>query len=185
MLYGEKVRLRAVERTDLPRYVKWFADPEVSHNMAVYYPLGLAQEEAWFETFQKLPVEERPLAIERKSGRQWEHIGGTGFVHIDWRCRSTELGLMIGEKSFWNRGYGSDALRALLRWGFETLNLNRIWLRVYEYNARAQRVYEKVGFVREGAFRQAQFREGRYYDVLIYSILRREWDARSGAGKER
>jgi RimJ/RimL family protein N-acetyltransferase len=76
-------------------------------------------------------------------------------------------------------------VQTLLGYGFETLNLNRIWLRVYEYNRRAQRVYEKAGLKREGTWREAHFLQGRYWDVHLYSILRREWDALPDGSKER
>ena len=69
-------------------------------------------------------------------------------------------------------------------YGFETLNLNRVQLRVMEFNARAIQLYEKAGFVREGSMREAHFHKGRYWGMLLYSILRREWQARYGASKE-
>jgi len=83
---------------------------------------------------------------------------------------------LIGDKSYWNQGYGTEALRLLLRVGFETLNLHRIFLRVYETNPRAIRAYEKAGFVQEGRQRQAEFKDGRYIDVLVMSMLVAEYD---------
>ena len=86
---------------------------------------------------------------------------------------------MIGNKDYWNKGYGTEAMTLLLKHGFETLNLNRIMLRVYDFNARAQRCYEKAGFVTEGQLRDALYVEGDYRDVLIMSVLRKEWDERN------
>jgi RimJ/RimL family protein N-acetyltransferase len=68
-------------------------------------------------------------------------------------------------------------MRLLLKHGFETLNLHRIFLRVYETNPRAIRTYEKVGFVHEGRMRQALYRQGQYHDILLMSVLRPEWDS--------
>ena len=96
---------------------------------------------------------------------------------VTWGDRWGEIGILIGDKEFWNRGYGTDATRALVRWGFDGLNLNRIWLRVYEDNARAIRCYEKVGFRIEGRLRQDRFRDGRYLDTIIMAILRDEFRA--------
>jgi diamine N-acetyltransferase len=182
---GEKVRLRAVEREDLPRYVEWFADQTVSENLSRQMPMSLAQEERWFEENLKLPVEEQALAVDAKrSGEKWEHIGGAGFNFIDKRNRLAECGVFIGNRKYWGKGYGTDGLLALLRYGFDTLNLNRIQLCVISFNERAIHVYEKIGFVREGTQREAHFYRGRYWDMHLYSILRREWDARYGATKE-
>src|SRR5262249_23759045 len=79
------------------------------------------------------------------------------------------------DKAYWNRGYGTEALRLLLRHGFHTLNLNRVALRVYGNNARAIHAYEKAGFAHEGQLRQAIYKEGAYRDVLLMSVLREEW----------
>ena len=74
-----------------------------------------------------------------------------------------------------NKGYGTEAMRTMCRYGFEELNLNRIWLRVYDTNPRARKAYEKAGFVYEGTFRQAEYKHGRYIDVHVMSILKSDW----------
>lgn len=84
---------------------------------------------------------------------------------------------MIGDKSYWDKGYGTEVMGLLLSHGFDTLNLNRIYLRVYVSNPRAIRSYEKAGFTLEGRLREAVFQRGAYGDVLIMSALRSEWDA--------
>ena len=85
------------------------------------------------------------------------------------------MGLFIGDKSCWNKGYGTEVMRLLLQHGFGTLNLNRIFLRVDTENLGGIRAYEKAGFVQEARLRQADYREGRYCDDLIMSVLRSEW----------
>jgi RimJ/RimL family protein N-acetyltransferase len=82
---------------------------------------------------------------------------------------------MLGEKEFWNKGYGTEAMQLVLQHGFQTLNLNRIMLEVYTTNPRAIRCYEKVGFVHEGCKRQGMYKNGVYIDVLLMSVLRQEW----------
>ncbi len=86
-----------------------------------------------------------------------------------------ELGIIIGEKSAWDQGFGTDVVRTLLRHAFDTLNLNRVVLRVFETNLRAMQVYKKIGFVEEGRLRQDHFIDGKYVDVVIMGILRVEW----------
>jgi RimJ/RimL family protein N-acetyltransferase len=176
MIYGKRVRLRHVEREDLPHFVEWLNDPEVRQGLSMYLPISHAEEEKWFERVLSSSREEQPLVIEVQIGDAWKMIGNSGFFDLDSRNRSAELGIFIGDKACWNQGYGTEVMRLLLRIGFATLNLHRICLRVYEDNLRAVRCYEKVGFVHEGRQRQAEFREGRYKDLLLMSVLRTEWN---------
>lgn len=175
MIYGKRIRLRAPEREDIPLFVKWLNDPEVRHGLARYLPISSAEEEKWFEVMLGRPVVEQPLTIELQVEGSWQAIGNIAFFNIDWRVRSAEVGILIGEKQFWNQGYGTETMRLFLKHGFETLNLNRIFLVVYEINPRAIRAYEKAGFVLEGRQRQAIYMDGEYSDVLMMSVLHRDF----------
>ena len=175
MIYGDRIRLRSVTRSDLPQFVEWLNDPEVRSGLLMYLPLSFEDEEAWFENMIKSPAAQHPMVIEVRSDDDWTMIGNCGFHRIDWRIRSAEVGIFIGEKSYWNQGYGTEVMRLLLKQGFNTLNLNRIALEVFETNPRAIRTYEKAGFVHEGRRRQDMFQDGRYIDVLLMSVLRSEW----------
>jgi RimJ/RimL family protein N-acetyltransferase len=127
-----RIRLRPIEREDLPRFVAWFADGEVRHFLARYLSMSMASEEKWFEETLARPEDERPMAIDLHAGEGvWRHIGAAGYQSIDWRNRGAEVGLAIGEKSMWNQGLGTEVMEAMLRHGFETLNLHRIFLRVF------------------------------------------------------
>jgi RimJ/RimL family protein N-acetyltransferase len=174
MICGEKVRLRPVEREDLPRFVAWFSDPEVRRHLQAYLPFSMAQEERWFEALQERIAagDELLFAIETEGG---VHIGNLGLTGINWKDRHAELGIVIGEKSHWGQGYGSDAIRALLRLAFEEMNLHRVFLRVDADNERGIRCYERVGFRREGTLRDATFRKGAYVDQHLMSILAPEF----------
>jgi RimJ/RimL family protein N-acetyltransferase len=86
------------------------------------------------------------------------------------------LGITIGDKSYWDRGYGSSAIRAMLEIAFRQMNLHRVFLRVHEDNLRGIRCYEKVGFKQEGTMRESVFKEGAYRDVHLMGILRPEYD---------
>ena len=174
MILGQTVRLRAIERDDLPTFVRWFNDPEVRRYLLMYMPMSLAEEEKWFEE-QLQKRDSRIFAIEAIDGDQPVHIGNIGIHDIDWKNRMTEVGIAIGEKDYWGRGYGSDALKTLLHFAFQEMNLHRVQLRVHDYNARAIRCYEKCGFQHEGRQRQALFRDGEYHDVLLMGILADEF----------
>jgi diamine N-acetyltransferase len=175
VITGKHVRLRAMEKSDLPFYVRWFNDPEVICHLKIFQPLSLGQEEQWYADVLTKPVEEQPLCIEILQGDEWIFIGNLGFLAINQHDRSAELGIAIGEKQYWGQGYGTEALNLLVEHGFNTLNLNRIYLHVYETNPRAVRSYEKTGFSIEGRLRQARYLDGRYVDVIIMSILKDEW----------
>jgi RimJ/RimL family protein N-acetyltransferase len=181
MIIGERVRFRGVERSDIPTFVRWLNDPEVQQGILIHNPISHAWEEDWFERMIKRPADEQVMAIEafvpdlQGGDGQWQHIGSVAFDDIDWRNSQAEFGIMIGEKSFWNRGYGTAAVLLLLKHGFNTLNLNRIFLHVFETNPRAIRAYEKAGLTHEGKKRQAEFKNGKYIDVLLMSILKDEF----------
>jgi RimJ/RimL family protein N-acetyltransferase len=175
MIQGKRIRFRAPTRSDLPQFVAWLNDPEVIAGLLVALPMSLEDEEAWFTGMLNRPLAEHSMVIEIQQGEDWTAVGTCGFHNFDWRARAAEVGIFIGEKSLWNQGYGSEAMALLLRHGFNTLNLNRIALDVYETNPRAIRAYEKVGFVHEGRKRQAMYKDGSYIDILIMSVLRSEW----------
>lgn len=174
MIRGERVVLRAIEREDLPNYVQWFNDPVVLEYFGQYAPLSLAEEEQWYEQMLQ-DQKQRNFAIEY----QGQHIGGAGFCNIDWRNQSSEVGLLIGTTELWDHGLGREVLKVLLDFGFYQMNLHRIHLRVYAEHRRAVHLYETLGFQHEGRWRDAEFRHGRFQDMLWMGILRDEWDART------
>ncbi len=175
MIYGKRIRLRGIEKTDIPVYYEWINDPEVRQGLSLYLPMSMSDEEQWFESVRQSEPAARPLAIERLHQRKWRLIGNCGFFNIEWTNRAAELGIMIGDKSVWNQGYGTETVRLLLQHGFETLNFHRIFLRVYATNPRAIRSYEKAGFVHEGSLREALYQHGTYTDIHVMSVLYSEW----------
>jgi RimJ/RimL family protein N-acetyltransferase len=142
VILGERIRLRAVERDDLPRFVEWFQDPEVRTGVSLFMPLSLVEEEQWYEGMLKRDPIEHTLSIDVHQGDEWTHVGGCGLFDFEPQSRRMELGIIIGDKSTWDQGFGTDAVRALLNHAFDTLNLNRVALRVFETNLRAIQVYE-------------------------------------------
>ncbi|NIV13834.1 MAG: GNAT family N-acetyltransferase [Aliifodinibius sp.] len=186
MIYGDRIRLVAIEKEDLPLFVEWLNDPEVRHGIDLYLPMSLAQEEKWFEKMLERSPDTQPLTIEVREGNRWVKIGNMGLFQFNPRARSAEIGIMIGNKEYWNQGYGTEATTLMLIHGFETLNLHRVMLRVYEDNQRAIRCYEKVGFVHEGRMREAHYSDGVYRDIIIMGVIRSEWeDGEKVKGKEK
>ncbi len=175
MLFGNHVRLRGIERADIPTFVRWFNDPEVREALLWFGPMSQAEEERWFEG-RLGGSDEYLFGIEAEvEPERWQHIGNIGLHKIDWRSRACIFGIVIGEKSCWNRGYGTEATRTILRFAFAELNLHRVELEVFDFNRRAQRAYEKAGFRREGTRRAALYRNGAYHDAHIMGILSGEF----------
>lgn len=170
---GEKVYLRPLERDDATLLQRWVNDAEVTRNLTLWRPMSLDDELAFIERTSNDPQAFSLGIVLRADDRL---IGTAGLHNLDWRNRSASFGIEIGEKDEWGRGYGTDAARLIVNEAFQTMNLNRIWLLVYEFNARGIRSYEKVGFVREGTHRQFTFRDGRYWDAHTMAILRSEWE---------
>ncbi len=105
-------------------------------------------------------------------------IGFVDLSGVDWVARNCWVGIGIGEREYWGKGYGSDAMNLVLRFAFESLNLNRVTLDVFEYNERAYRSYCKCGFKEEGRLRQWMQRGGERFDLIFMGILREEWEER-------
>jgi RimJ/RimL family protein N-acetyltransferase len=168
------VYLRAGERSDIPSFVQWMNDSRTSRTLAVVAPISIASEEAWFD---------RMLESQGRDGYFFticlieddRPIGTIGLFDLDLRNGNAGLGISIGDPADTNQGRGSDALRALVGWAFDTLRLERVWLDVYDFNPRAAAVYERVGFVHEGTLRHAVFRHGRFVDVLRMAVLADDW----------
>ena len=174
MIEGKLVNLRSPEMDDLERNTRWVNDREVTRFLSMRYEISRAAEEAWLRDRIAKPMSyEAPFfAIETKEG---VHIGNTNLFDVMPEDRRCELGIMIGDKSYWSKGYGTDALRTLVGFAFDEMNLNRVQLFVFDFNERAQAAYRKAGFVEEGRRRQALYTEGAYHDIVVMAILRDEW----------
>jgi RimJ/RimL family protein N-acetyltransferase len=178
MVRGELVYLRPPERSDLPAFVRWLNDAETNRFLAMRAPLSLPLEERWFEQ-----------VLERHGKEDWffviclladgRAIGNIGLHQVQAGDGHATLGIAIGEKGEWSRGFGTDALNALLDFAFGELRLERVQLDVYAGNERAVRAYEKAGFRMEGTLRRAHFKHGEALDVHRMAILREEWQALS------
>jgi RimJ/RimL family protein N-acetyltransferase len=177
MFRGEKIRLAAVQREYLPKYVEWLNDWEIAQFLkpGIPMPFNLDDEVEWFENHRK-SKENFLFAILTLDGDKL--IGNCGLHNVNLKNRKAMFGIFIGDKESWNKGYGTDATKTILRFGFEELGLNLIELEVYAFNPRAIRAYEKAGFRQSGIHRQGLYRNGEFHDEYIMSILREEWDAR-------
>jgi len=181
MMASGRVSLRPFEPSDAELYRRWRADAEPMalagwHDRA---PLSLAQVASRIARLTEeqgkdhytfvicLAADERP-------------IGEVMLADLDRVNGSAQLGIFIGEAGEWGKGYGTDAVRAIVDFGFAELRLERIWLNVWTENPRARRAYEKAGFVHEGTLRHDRYEHGQFTDGHVMSILRGEWLTRRG-----
>jgi [ribosomal protein S5]-alanine N-acetyltransferase len=172
---GKRVYLRPLERTDAVMVQPWFNDPEVTRHLLAYRPMNLQNEEEFIDRISKHETAVVVVIVVRETDRP---IGTAGLTHVDMRHRHAGFGISIGVKEEWGKGYGTEATALLVDFAFDTLNLHRVWLQVFEYNERARRAYERVGFRKEGVMRQSHFVDGRYWDSIMMAILSDEWRAR-------
>jgi RimJ/RimL family protein N-acetyltransferase len=178
---GELVRLAAIDPEKIgPVLSQWLQDSEFSRLedtevVKVYSPKQVQS------TFEKILPDGYFFAIHCLADDKL--IGMLDLSGFDWPARNAWVGIGLGERDYWGRGYGTDAMNVLLRFAFHELNLHRVNLDVFEYNPRAIRCYEKVGFKHEGRMRACLNRDGRRWDLVYMGILRSEWEERfQGSG---
>lgn len=171
---GNRLIIKGLEREDLHDRHQWLNDPEITRYFTNLGSIPLSETDLlkWYDNISTRKLQELHFAI---FTGDCKHIGGAQLKSIDWKNRNAELGLFIGEKSEWGRGYGTEATGMLIHYGFDELNLHRLWLRVDEENLAALKCYQKSGMTQEGIFRDEVFREGAYHHSIIMSILRDEY----------
>jgi RimJ/RimL family protein N-acetyltransferase len=163
---GALVRLRAIEENDLPRLNELIWDPDVTEHLIVVWPEPVAGTRSWWEGARSDPFSQA-FAVETLAG---ELVGSCDLREIDQRARRATLGLFLG-RPYWDRGFGTDAVRTLCRFAFREMNLQRVELHVFDTNPRGVRAYEKVGFKEEGRLRRGHFVGGRHVDIIVMGLL--------------
>jgi UDP-4-amino-4,6-dideoxy-N-acetyl-beta-L-altrosamine N-acetyltransferase len=171
-IIGERIYLRPLEMEDIDSFILWLNDEEIRQYLQRTSPLNWNREKEFVE---KLYRDDREIILGMVLKENNRLIGNIGLHKISVPYRQAELGIFIGDKSCWSKGYGTEALNIMLGYGFDQLNLHRIHLTVLSFNARAIRAYEKVGFRQEGVFREHIYRNGQYHDVYCMGILEDEW----------
>jgi RimJ/RimL family protein N-acetyltransferase len=135
---GKLVRLRAYEKSDLDAVMKWVNDEEVTDLLGgemLAYPVSSIAEAKFIEAAASPSDKQKNFAIETLAVQRY--IGAISFNTIDWRSRHASIGIVIGDKSLWGKGYGTDAMRIMMRLAFDKMNLHRLYLDVHDYNSRA------------------------------------------------
>ncbi len=171
MLSGEKVYLKLVEFDDIPNRVKWINDPEVQNTLVYDIPTSLSKTTEWYKK-TIMDNTRREFSIFTKDG---ENIGFCGLINYDIKAKKAEFHFLIGNKSYWNGGYGTETCKLLMEYGFEELGLNKIYAYYLLHNKGSCRVFEKLGWIKEGLFKEEIYGHGKLWDVYYVAIFRKEW----------
>ncbi|RPI51579.1 MAG: N-acetyltransferase [Chloroflexi bacterium] len=174
LFQGKLLRLAAAREEDAAHMARWSEDSGYMRGLDTDYARPRPEREFSPESYGQAAG---PNSLEFRL-RTLEDDRLVGFVAlhtIEWNNRAAMLAIGIGEPDYRGKGYGTDALRLILRYAFDELNLERVGLDVIANNQAAIRAYERVGFRREGAMRRAVLRDGQAHDRLIMGILREEW----------
>ena len=172
MLKGKKIYLSSVEENSLEQLREWRNNPELRRYFREHREISSVMQKNWYKT--RVLDNPNQVDFEIHDKHTDKLLGHCGLYYINWIHRHAEFGIYIGDEDFRQGGYGSDALRTLLKYGFNDLNLNKIWCEVYSNNDAID-VYRHIGFVDEGCLRQNYFNEGQYWDSCLMSMLREEY----------
>lgn len=172
---GNKVYLRAIERNDVELAYKYMNNEDTFYGLSVGipYPMNFDNEMDWYES-QRKRSDLYNFAICNVEDDLY--IGGCGINSIDWNNRSCTVGIFIGDDQFKGKGFGTEAMALLLSFIFKQISVERVELKVFGFNERAIKSYIKNGFIEEGRLRNAIYRNGRFHDEVIMSILRAEYE---------
>ena len=184
-LVGKRVSLRPLDREDAALIVPWLHDPHVTRMLGeVFIPADIQAEAEVADLIERLYQGGHDyllgIVLPRLSGSDETDrlIGMTEMHHLDLHHRRASLGIVIGDKQEWGKGYGAEVTALLCEYAFSGLEMNRVWLHVDEDNERAIRAYEKVGFQREGLLRQDRYTDAGYHNTVVMAVLREEWQQR-------
>jgi RimJ/RimL family protein N-acetyltransferase len=170
---GKRVYLRPVLREDLPRLTVWINDPQVTKNLFAFHPYTPEDEEAWVRKISENHGKSEVLAIVLEDSD--EAIGVIEIRAIDQRNSHAEMGFSIGNKAYWNQGYGTEALMLILEYAFNTLNLRKVHSTVNEANPRSRRCLEKCGYREEGRMKEHFYSQGRFLDVFQMAVFKADF----------
>jgi RimJ/RimL family protein N-acetyltransferase len=171
MFTGNLVKLREYKEEDAALAKEYLNDPEIKQFMFPFlpFPLTLNDELKWIQNQSSLN-QNYNFAIETLAEKKY--IGGCGLKNLDWKNSHVEIGIFIGLKEYHNKGYGSDALKILINFIFNEMNLNKIKLDVFAFNETAIKCYKKCGFKIEAVLKEELFRFGKYHDAIRMALFR-------------
>lgn len=173
-IVGEKVALGPLRKDLVPTYTRWYNDFNTLRTLGANpVPLAVELEEQWYE--RVIQRGETEIAFTMYEQDTMRPIGNTGLNDIDYRNRTAEFGITIGEPDARNKGYGTETAQLMLGYAFTALGLHNVMLTVHEYNLAGIRAYTKAGFQEIGRRRESIFMGGKLWDIIYMECLSTEW----------
>lgn len=176
MLRGEKIRLVPLDRANAETARRWVNDPEINRWMlSGHIPVSVQAELDFYDMAERQAAEKSGFVFEIHADEEDRYIGNCGLHKVDMVHRHAEVGILIGEVSDHNKGFGRDAIRTVLKFGFETLGLHSIEIRHMSPNAAGAHLYRSIGFREVGVLRQHCFLRGEWVDEVVLDMLAEDW----------
>lgn len=173
MLNGRNVGLRAVEQTDLPILLEWRNEPEFRKYFREYRELGMDQQKEWYG--QKVLHDEHTRMFSITDLTSGELLGACGLCYIDWQNQCADFSIYIGKNDLYiDSVYAVDAARVMIQYGFEELNLHRLWTEIYDIDEKKKGFLKILGFIHEATHAQTHWTGGRWVDSWYYRLLRQD-----------
>ncbi len=176
MLKGKRIYLRLFEKEDLPLRVKWINDEETNRTLGFDIPVSLAKTQAWFQNTLTDNSKINFAIVDIETDKV---IGMTGLIDIDYKNRKAEYYITIGEKEYLGLRLPDEVVRLVFNYAFYQLGMNKVYGHTLGYNIKSQKAHERNGMIKEGILRSHKWKDGKFWDVVYYSVLKDEWEKRS------
>jgi RimJ/RimL family protein N-acetyltransferase len=174
MLKGKYIGLRSIEKSDLPQLLEWRNKPEYRRYFREYREINAESQNRWFESKVLNDASTRMFAIEDLSNKNL--LGACGLCYIDWINRNADFSIYIGAQDLYvDDKFAIDASLIMIKYGFEELNLHRLWAEIYDIDKPKQKMFDQLGFKLDGIHRQTHWMEGKWCNSLFYSFLENEY----------
>lgn len=172
MFNSERIFLRKVTEQDVETYHQWRNDTDVMKNTSPELDIfTLAESEEFIRNISKSSNSKSYIISLKERDKS---IGMVSLINIDYKNQNAECIIDIGEKDYWGNGFGQEAMQLLINYSFLEMNLHKVYLRVFSFNERAIKLYERIGFVKEGELKEQLFRNGKWHGIISMAIFQED-----------
>lgn len=174
LITGEKIYLKPLEENNIKLITIWHNDNEI---MTLFALTKITGEEYWLDWFEKTDKDPNSIYFGIYTKNDDKIIGYIHLEQIYWHYKlCSDIGILIGEKDQWSKGYGTEAMHLMIKYAFEELDLHRLELMTFDFNTRGLRLWDKCGFKQEGIMRKARLVNGKWHDVIFMALLKEEYE---------
>lgn len=170
-VYGKHVNFYTITKNDLRTLQRWRNSNDIFAYNTQYVLLNMIDQENWYGQTMQKNSDRVMFMVTNKLGKP---IGVCGLIHVDLKDKTASIAIIIGEKKFHNKGFGTEALQILIGYGFNKLKLHRLEAEVFEYNETSIKLFKKMNFTQEIVSRDSLWRRGKWWNIFLFSILQNE-----------